>query len=64
MLKYMNNCSLMFMFNTYMYTLVMHVCEDPSSQKDFKVFDLTEVKKSPYLVKKTPELSILANTID
>lgn len=47
-----------------MYTLVMHVCEDPSSQKDFKVFDLTEVKKSPYLVKKTPGLSILANTID
>lgn len=61
MLKYMNNCSLMFMFNTYMHTLVMHVREDPSSQK---VFDLTEVKKSPYSVKKNPELSILANTID
>lgn len=53
------------MFNTYMYTLVMHVCEDPSDKsKILEVFDLTEVKKSPYLVKKTPGLSILANTID
>lgn len=24
-------------FNTYMYKLVMHVCEDPSSQKYFLI---------------------------
>lgn len=29
-----------------------------------KVFDLTEVKKLPYLVKKTPGLYILANNND